>query len=87
MTTSFALLMHGDPVNSLRANAVGTLLAVFCLALIPWCLASAASRRILLIHSAERALTWVVLGFLSLMLLRWAVVLAWAWWTGTRFQG
>src|SRR5947208_1542702 len=32
MTTSFALLMHGDVVNSLRANAVGTLLALFCLA-------------------------------------------------------
>ena len=27
MTTSFALLMHGDLVNSLRANEVGTLLA------------------------------------------------------------
>src|SRR5437879_4974629 len=41
MTTSFSLLMHGDVPNSLRANAVGTLLAVFCLALIPWNLASA----------------------------------------------
>src|SRR5438094_461820 len=28
MTTSFALLMHGDLANSLRANAVGTLLAI-----------------------------------------------------------
>src|SRR5579875_1177951 len=36
MTTSFALLMHGDLRNSLRANAVGTLLAGFCLLLIPW---------------------------------------------------
>src|SRR5258708_35401305 len=29
MTTSFALLMHGDLLNSARANWVGTLLALF----------------------------------------------------------
>ena len=38
MTTSFALLIRGDVWNSLKANAVGTLLAAFCLALVPWCL-------------------------------------------------
>jgi hypothetical protein len=87
MTTSFALLMHGDAINSLRANAIGTLLAGFCLMLIPWCLASALRRQTLFIISAERALTCVVLGFLSLMLLRWVIVLGWAWWMGTTFQG
>jgi hypothetical protein len=87
MTTSFALLMHGDVLNSLRANAVGTLLAVFCLMLIPWCLASAVRRQTLFLRSLERTLTFVVLAFLSLMLLRWMIVLAWAWWTGTTFQG
>jgi hypothetical protein len=87
MTTSFSLLMHGDVVNSLCANAVGTLLAVFCLTLIPWCLASAVSKRTLFLHSVERALSAIVLGFLSLMLLRWGIVLAWAWWSGTGFQG
>jgi hypothetical protein len=87
MTTSFSLLMHGDVANSLRANAVGTLLAVFCLVLIPWCLVSAVCRRTLFLHSVERALTGVVLVFLSLMLLRWGIVLVWAWWTGTPFQG
>jgi hypothetical protein len=87
MTTSFALLMHGDPVNSLRANAVGTLLAGFCLLLIPWCLASAVLQRTLFVRSLDRSLTFVVLGLLSLMLLRWAIVLGLAWWTGTSFQG
>jgi len=38
MTTSFALLVRGDLENSLRANAVGTLLALFCLAVVPWSL-------------------------------------------------
>ncbi len=87
MTTSFALLMHGDLMNSLRANAVGTLLAGFCLLLIPWCLASAVCQRTLFLRSVERTLTLVVLVFFSLMLLRWAFVLGLAWWTGTSFQG
>jgi hypothetical protein len=87
MTTSFSLLMHGDLWNSLRANAVGTLLAGFWLLLIPWCLASAMWQRTLFIRSTERALTLVVLLFLTLMLLRWIIVLGLAWWTGTPFQG
>ena len=87
MTTSFALLMHGDLVNSLRANAVGTLLAGFCLLLIPWSLASAVRQRTLFVQSLDRTLTFVVLGLLSMMLLRWALVLGWAWYTGTSFQG
>lgn len=74
MTTSFALLVHGDVANSLRANWVGTLLACFCLLLIPWCLASASWRRLLFIRSLERALTWSAVVFLSLMLVRWAFV-------------
>src|SRR5262249_50885393 len=31
MTTSFSLLMHGDVINSMKANAVGTFLALFWL--------------------------------------------------------
>jgi hypothetical protein len=87
MTTSFAMLMHGDLPNSLRANAVGTLLAGFWLLLIPWCLASAIYQRTLFIRSAERTITFVVLVFLGLMLLRWVIVLGLAWWTKTPFQG
>jgi hypothetical protein len=90
MTTSFALLMHGDLPNSLRANAVGTLLAGFWLLLIPWCLASAVCQRMLFIRSLERTITLVVLVFLGLMLLRWVIVLGLAglaWWTRTPFQG
>jgi hypothetical protein len=74
MTTSFSLLMHGDPVNSLRANAAGTLLALVCLLLIPWSLACAARGRVLVVRSAERTLTLAVLVFLLVMMLRWGVV-------------
>jgi hypothetical protein len=79
MTTSFALLMHGDLKNSVRANAVGTLLACFCLLLIPWCLASAIRRRLFFIQSLERAVTWFAVVFLGLMLFRWVIVLAIFW--------
>ena len=83
MTTSFALLMHGDLGNSLRANAVGTLLAVFCLAFIPWGLASAARKQPLFIRSLERAFMICVMCLLGLMLLRWVIVVALAYWGGT----
>ena len=80
MTTSFSLLMHGDPLNSLRANWVGTGLALFCLALIPWALASVWLKRPLFIVSLEKAMTVAVVGFLVFMLLRWGIVLLLIWW-------
>jgi hypothetical protein len=83
MTTSFSLLMHGDWRNSLRANAVGTLLALFWLALVPWSLVSALRGRCLFIVSVERALTWTVAIFLVLLLVRWAIVLGLGWATGS----
>jgi hypothetical protein len=82
MTTSFALLMRGDIANSLRANSVGTLLAAFGLVLIPWCLASAWIGQTVAVRSLERTLTWLVLGFVGLMLLRWLIVLGLGWRTG-----
>jgi hypothetical protein len=86
MTTSFALLVRGDVGNSLRANGVGTLLALFGMVLIPWALISAVRRRPLFVRSLERALTLCILVFLGAMLLRWLVVIAWAWWSGQPFE-
>jgi hypothetical protein len=84
MTTSFSLLMHGDLANSLRANAVGTLLAIFCLLLIPWSVASAIRSEPLFIASMERALLWVIVVFLVLALARWSIVLLLALLNGTK---
>jgi len=84
MTTSFSLLIHGDVWNSLKANAVGTLLASFCLALIPWNLACAVKGRPFFIWSIERALTRVIIIFLVLLLSRWAIVLVDIWLNGSK---
>lgn len=76
MTTSFSLLVRGDVGNSLRANWVGTLLAGFCAAVIPWGVASVVSGRPLFVRSMEKAVLGVIISLLSLMMLRWAVVVA-----------
>jgi hypothetical protein len=86
MTTSFALLVRGDLLNSLRANSVGTLLGSFCLALIPWALVSVARKKALGVRSLEHALIAVVLGLLVLMTLRWCVVVGALWWGGTTLR-
>src|SRR5437667_1744631 len=74
MTTSFALLVRGDLGNSLRANAVGTLLGLFCLAFIPWAVFSAYRGELLYVSSVESTLTRLVVTFLVLMLLRWGII-------------
>jgi len=83
MTTSFALLMHGDLRNSLYVNYAGTALALVCLVLIPWCLACAYRQRILFIRSMEKTIVVIVLGFLLLMMVRWGIVLATMRWSTT----
>jgi Protein of unknown function (DUF2752) len=82
MTTSFALLMHGDPLASLRANAVGTLLALFLLALVPWNLVSAARGRWVWIRSVEPWLLGAVIAFIGLAVVRWGIVLGIKWLAG-----
>jgi Protein of unknown function (DUF2752) len=75
MTTSFALLVRGDVGNSLRANWVGSGLAVFCALLIPWCIASSIRGRYLWVHRVESAMALLVGVFTVLMLSRWGIVL------------
>lgn len=75
MTTSFALLVRGDVVNSIRANWVGTGLAVFCALLIPWCIVSSFRARFLFVRRIEWMLGFLVGVFTILMLGRWGVVL------------
>ena len=82
MTTSFALTVRGDP-RAFQANCVGALLALTCLAAVPWCLASAWRQRTVFFRSVERVLIGMVIGLLSLMVLRWLVVLLVMWARGS----
>lgn len=75
MTTSFALLVRGDVWNSMKANWVGTGLAVFCALMIPWAIASAFWGRYLLVRRIEWALGLLIGVFTILMLGRWGVIL------------
>jgi hypothetical protein len=79
MTTSFALLVRGDLINSLRANAVGTLLALFGLAFVPWSIACVICKRYFFIESMELLLLRGIIAFLLLMLVRWGIVLVLGW--------
>jgi uncharacterized protein DUF2752 len=81
MSTSFALLVRGDVGNSLCANAVGTLLAAFFLVLLPWSVLCALRGRLYFVRAIEPTVLRLLLAFVTLMLLRWLVVLGEIWWT------
>ena len=79
MTTSFALLAHGDLKNSLAANWVGTLLALAGVVAVPWCLVAAWRGQLPFVRSGERLLMWAVGLYVGLALLRWCVVVVPGW--------
>jgi hypothetical protein len=76
MTTSFALFVRGDLLNSLRANWAGTILATFCLAMIPFGLVGAVRARTAMVLSG---LNWLlprfIVLFVVLLFVRWGLVL------------
>ncbi len=83
MTTSFAHLVRGRVLSSLQSNSVGTLLAAFCMLFLPWGAYAAARGRSPFVRSLEGALMIVVLTLLGLMVLRWGLVVALMWYSGT----
>jgi hypothetical protein len=80
MTTSFSLLIHGDPLNSLRANFAGTVLATLGLIYVPWSILSALRGRFLYVRSLELTLFRLSIVFLILLFGRWGMALALAYW-------
>jgi Protein of unknown function (DUF2752) len=79
MTTSFSHLAHGDLLNSLKANAMGTLLAITALAAIPWCLISAIWGRRMGVRDYELFMARGVLVFFVLLLASWGIRLLVMW--------
>jgi hypothetical protein len=79
MTTSFALLVRGDLMSSLRANAAGTVLAVLWAAAIPWLLLCGVTGRPWGRALAQRTILGLVIAFMVLLFVRWIIVLALIW--------
>jgi hypothetical protein len=75
MTTSFSLLLHGDVLNSLKANFAGTALVTFGLLFVPWAFASAYLRRWVFIRSLETVVFRLAVVFLVMLFGRWTIVL------------
>jgi hypothetical protein len=77
MTTSFALLVRGDVLASMRANWVGSVICMLWATTLVWALASAAWGKMLFIRPGRGELVFTVLAgvVLVLMLARWAVIL------------
>lgn len=74
-TTSFSLVMHLDLINALRANSVGTILALFCICVVPWAIISAWRGRYVLVASGEQTLIVCLVAFVAMMLIRWSIIL------------
>ena len=79
MTTSFALLVRGDLAAALRANWAGVVTAIIWAGMMIWALASGLVGRPLLLPQGrgELVLTVLVGIVVTLMLLRWGIVLLW----------
>jgi hypothetical protein len=79
-TTSFAFTVRMHLWNAMHANSAGTLLALFCLAFIPWGAVSALRGRYLFIASLERTAINCLIVFVTLMLVRWGIIVGLAVW-------
>jgi hypothetical protein len=75
MTTSFALLTHGDVLNSLKANWVGTILCGTIIVFTPWLVISAVRGRLLWVRNGEMFSTIILSTLLLLMMGRWAWIM------------
>jgi hypothetical protein len=73
-TTSFAFTVRMHLWNAVHANSVGTVLALFCLAFLPWSVVSALRGRYLWIASLERPAIHLLIVFVLLMLVRWGII-------------
>lgn len=73
MTTSFAHFVRGQWRESAAANASGFLMAVMSLCFLPWSLISLFRQEWWLMRNPERWLSGLSLGWLSVVILEWAV--------------
>ena len=73
MTTSFSHFVRGQLRQSAQANTSGLVLALVCLAMIPWSWISVYHRRLWLVSNPEVCLLWLVCGLVSITVMEWTV--------------
>jgi len=73
MTTAWAHLAQGHPVQAFQVHASGTLLGVLALAWAVWALISATTGKWFLLRPNQTVLFWLAVGLLSLVLVDWQV--------------
>ncbi len=71
MTTSFSHFVRGEIPSSMRANAAGTALALVCLLMVPWALATAWKGRHFLIRHPTNVFAWLLTGLAIFTTLHW----------------
>ncbi len=79
MTTSFALLMHGDVPASLRANPSGTLLAFGLMLFAPWSLWASLRGSWPLRRWVEAYLIWGLIATIAVAVVHWTFVVGIPW--------
>lgn len=73
MTTAFVHVLRQEPIEAVRSNAAGALVALSCVALVPWSLASAAAGRLLGVWSVERWLLAIACIVVAVSLVSWGL--------------
>jgi hypothetical protein len=73
MTTSWAYLVRGKFVNSVKSNSAGTLLGLIVIVMTPWALVSGLRGRWLWRPFSERVALIVALTLITLTLIDWSI--------------
>lgn len=78
MTTSWARLMHAQPLRAVQTNAGGALLAIVALVSAPWMLASSVTGRWFWARPSDNLIVIVAVAIVAVTLLDWTRrLLAW----------
>jgi hypothetical protein len=86
MTTSWSLMMHGQPGIAFAANSGGALLALGALVSAPWMLVTAVAGRYLLAPPSQEWLVAITLSIAGVTLVDWIVRnwgVVWERWPGS----